>query len=130
VMAAIPQVVVLDDFLDAHKAFLGRLDFFNQLPKIAVCLAPAAGNLVVVVAVSWDELDDDLVGDEIFPVSAGYGAAVAEHQLGAVEVTAALFQKVLDGVMLECLDRLGGRRHDLCHGRVRATSTTTSSGAM
>lgn len=95
-VAAIPQVVVFDNLLDAHKTLFARLDLLDQLPKVAVRLAATALDLVNVVAVSWYELDDDLVGDKVFPVCAGFGAPVVEHELGAVEVLAALGQQVFD----------------------------------
>jgi hypothetical protein len=121
VVAAIPQVVPFDDFLDAHELFLGRLDLSEQFLEVAVCLAATALDLIVVVAVPRYKVNDDLKGDEIFPIRARDGAAVVEHHLSAVEVPPALLQKVLNRVLLERLDGLGRRRHNLSHGRERAT---------
>jgi hypothetical protein len=118
VVAAISQVVVLDNVLDAHKSFLGGFDLFEQFSEVAVCLAAAALDLIVVVAVTGYKVDDDLKGDKIFPVCAGDGAAVVQHHLGVVEMVPGLLQNVLNRVVLERLDRLGRRRHNLSHGRV------------
>jgi hypothetical protein len=95
-MATVPQVVILNDVLDAHKSLLIRLDVFHQLSEIAVGLAATALDLIIVVAVPGYEVDEDLVCDEIFPVCASYRAAIVQHQLGAVEVLSPLFEEVLD----------------------------------
>jgi hypothetical protein len=130
VVAAIPHIVILDDVLDAHIAFLGRLDLLEQLSEVAVCLAAAGVDLVVVVAVPGDEIYNNLKGNEIFPVCAGDGAAVVEHQLGAVVVMAGLLQQVLDRVVLERFDGLGCRRHDLSNGRVWAPGVARPTAAI
>lgn len=78
-VAAIPQVVVLDNLFDAHKALFVCFDLLQQFSKVAMRLVATAFDLVVVVAVSWYKIDDYLVGNEIFPVCASDGAAVVQH---------------------------------------------------
>ena len=95
-VAAIPQIVVFDDLLDAHKTLFARLYLLDQLPKVAVRLAATALDLVNVVAVSWYELDDDLVGNKVLPVCASFGTPIVKHELGVFEVLPALGQQVLD----------------------------------
>jgi hypothetical protein len=70
-MGAIPLVIVLNDVLDAHKTLFARLDFLHELIEVAVKLAPTSVNLVVVVTVRGYHFGDDLVCDDVFPVSTG-----------------------------------------------------------
>lgn len=95
-VAAVAQIVVLDDLLDAHKPLVARLDLLEQFSEVAMCLTATALNLVVIVAVSRDEVDNDLVGHEVLPVCAGNGAAVVEHHLGAAKVAPTLLEQMLD----------------------------------
>lgn len=94
--AAIPLVVILDDVLDAHKALLARLDVFEEVLEVAMCLAAAVLKLLVVVGVPRHEVDYDLICDQVLPVGTGHRRAVAQHGLGRPEVRLALVQKVFD----------------------------------
>lgn len=44
-------VVILDNVLDAHESLLARLDISHEVVEVAVSLAPAVADLVIVVAV-------------------------------------------------------------------------------
>jgi hypothetical protein len=107
VTCAVAQIVVFYDVFDANKLLLARSDFPGQFVEVSVCLAAADGELVMVVAVTGDEIDDDLVGDHVLPVCAGQGGAVFEHHLGAGEVGAGLLDEVLDLGMLSSYSRRG-----------------------
>jgi hypothetical protein len=61
-----------------------------------MCLAATALDLIVVVAVPRYQVDDYLVGDKVFPVCAGFWAAVVQHHLCAVEVYSPLLEQVFD----------------------------------
>lgn len=95
-VGAIPEVVVLDDVLDAYELLFRRRYLFQEGVVITVYLIAAAGDLVVVVAVLRDQGGDNLVGDQVFPVCAGDWRAIAEHDLGRAEVLAGLVEQVLD----------------------------------
>lgn len=88
-------VVILDNVLDAHKSLLARLDVPHEVVEVAVSLAPAVADLVIVVAVRGNQVDDNLVGDHVLPVCSGRDAVV-EHCLGRVEVCPRPFQQVTD----------------------------------
>ena len=101
--AAITLVVVLDDVFDANEALFARLYLFQNLPKLAVGLAAAVLDLLVVVLVAWDQVDDNLIRDEVFPVCAGDRRAGAEQEFGGAEVVLALYQQVLDLGMVSAM---------------------------
>ena len=95
-LGAIPLVVILNDLLDAHKSLLVGLDLLQQCIEFPVYLAATALDLLVVIAVPWYEVDDDLGGDKILPECAGYRGTGGEHHLCSVEVLASLLKQVFD----------------------------------
>jgi hypothetical protein len=99
-MTAVPQIVILNDLFYTHEAFFARLDLLQQFSEVAMCLAATAFDLIVVVAVPRYQVDDYLVGDKVFPVCAGYRAAVVQHHLGAIEVYSPLLEQMFD--LLTC----------------------------
>lgn len=116
----VPLVVVLDNVLDADEAFLTRLDIFDYELEIAVCLIATVFYLLVVIGMSRDQVHQDLIGNEVLPVCAGDRSAVAEHDLGGVEVVPALLEQMLHRMVSERLDRLRSRRYNLRNRRIRA----------
>lgn len=80
-VGAISEIVVLDDILDVHELFFGRGYLFQKCVVVAVCLAAATGDPVVVVAMLRDQDSNYLVSNQVFPVCAG-GRSIAEHNLG------------------------------------------------
>ena len=95
-MCAIPEVVILNNILDAHKLLLLRRYLLQKCVVVAVDLIAAAGNFVMVVAVLRYEDSNDLVSDEVLPICASHGAAVAEHNPGRGEVRPRMVQQHLD----------------------------------
>jgi hypothetical protein len=79
-MGAVPLVVVLNDVLYANKSFLVGLQVLGEVGEFAVCPAPTALDLVVVVTVCGYYVDNDFVCDHVFPVRAG-GYAAIKHGL-------------------------------------------------
>ena len=69
-MGAVSLVIVLNNVLDAHKSLFARLDLLHEVVEIAVDLAATTVDLVVVVTVCRYQFGDDLVCDDVFPVSA------------------------------------------------------------
>lgn len=67
-MSAISFVVVLDDIFDTVKALLARPDVLEELVEVAIGLAPAVADLIMVVTMAWDEIYNNLVGHQVFPV--------------------------------------------------------------
>lgn len=70
-VGAVPLVIIFNNVLDAHESLFARLDFLHEIVEVAVDLAPATIDLVVVITVRWYQLGDDLICDDVFPVSAG-----------------------------------------------------------
>jgi hypothetical protein len=79
-MGTVPLVVVLDDVLYADEAFLVRLQLLGEVLELAVCSAPTASDLVVVVTMCGNYVDDDFVCDHVLPVCAG-GYSTIQHVL-------------------------------------------------
>lgn len=92
-MGAIPQIIVLDNVFDAQESLLVRFDVFHELVEVPMCLTPAAVDLVVVVSVGWYQVDNDLVGNHVFPICASRYAAV-QHRLGLGEVPSGLLEQM------------------------------------
>lgn len=90
-LGAIPLVVVLNDVFDAHKSLLARPDVPRQLLEVAVCLAPAVFELLIVIRVPGDQIANNLVCYKIFPVCPRRRRPVANHGFGRVEVCLAFF---------------------------------------
>lgn len=95
-MATISQVVILDDVFDAHKSLFARPDLLDKLAEITVGLTSASLNLVDIVHVPGYQVNDNLIGDEIFPICTGCRRPVGEHGLCVIEAGFALFEDVLD----------------------------------
>ena len=95
-LGAIPLVVILNDVLDAHESLLVGLDFLQQCVEVPVYLAATALDLLIIVAVPWYQIDDDLGGDEILPECASYRGTSGEHHLCSVEVLPSLLEQVFD----------------------------------
>jgi len=68
-LCTIPSVVVCDDVLDIGKPVLVCSDFLQHQVEVSMQLAASGLDTVDVVPVPGDELDDEFVGDKIFPKS-------------------------------------------------------------
>jgi hypothetical protein len=79
-MGTVPLVVVLNDVLYANEAFLIRLQLLGEVLELAVCSAPTASDLVVVITVCGNYVDHDFVCDHVLPVCTG-GYAAIQHVL-------------------------------------------------
>ena len=95
-MSAVSQIIVLDDILYAHKLFFCRRYIFKEGVVVAVCLAAATSNLVVVVAMLGDQDSHNLVGNQVFPVCASNWRAITKHNFGCAKVLPCLFKQMLD----------------------------------
>jgi hypothetical protein len=80
-MSAVSQVVILNNVLDAHELLFCRRYLFQEGIVVPMCLVAATGNLVVIVSMLRNQYSDDLVGDQVFPICAGDGRAVGQHDL-------------------------------------------------
>lgn len=89
-VAAIALVVVLDNVLYTHEPLLARFDVSHEFVEVAVSLATAAIDLVIVLTVRGYQVDDNLICDHVLPICTSRDTVV-EHGLGGVEVCARPF---------------------------------------
>lgn len=142
-VGAVPEVVVLDDVLDLYKLLFGRRYVFQDGVVVAVGLAAAARYFVVEVSVLRDEDGNDLIGDQILPISTCHGVTIAQHGSGVHVVCLCLVYQVPDLRRVSCCHMhmrqsrqaayrmvsqrvycLARRAHDLSNGRVEARRTS------